>query len=160
MKLQELAPENKVEGYGYFAFNTHDALWLYGEDHKKDSESVYIFWCGSNDWAKDGVISTEMDHVIPEIDLFLWNGKIDKYIVIGQTKSASMRGGVDGTETYYKTVNDQLYEYYGDHFLNIADLISIETGFGPDNGHLTQESYDLVAEAVYEKLKEMNYLYN
>lgn len=159
-KLKEITGNN-VEGFGYYGYNTHDIFWFFSdEEHgnqKKDPGKVYVFWCGSNDWVVNGVGNTDASSVISQIDNFLANGGINKYIVMGTTQRLELRGDSDDYNLY-DMINAQLQDHYKEHYFNVTDIISIKTGYGPDRIHLTQESYDNVAEKLAEKLREMNYL--
>nr|MCR5357763.1 SGNH/GDSL hydrolase family protein [Lachnospiraceae bacterium] len=132
-----------VEGFGYYGYYTHDILWKWGEDGgKKDPGTVYVFWCGSCDFRES---QNETATVIKEIDTFLKNGKLDKYIVMGTTPRSEL--GVEGA----KNVNGKLEDKYGDKYLDILEYVE----FGPDKLHLTEASYHKIAEVVYDKIKEL-----
>ncbi|MBR5407353.1 MAG: hypothetical protein IK111_06875 [Lachnospiraceae bacterium] len=132
-----------VEGFGYYGFYTHDILWKWGNDGgEKDPDTVYVFWVGSCDFRESqGAVTT----VIKEIDTFLRNGHLDKYIVMGTTPREEL--GVSGA----RNVNQKLEDKYGDKYLDILPYVV----FGPDNLHLTESSYRAIAEVVYNKLKEL-----
>ena len=131
-----------VEGYGYYGYNTHDILWKFGEDGgEKDPSRIYIFWVGSNDFYAS---PANIDNVIEEIDSFMEKGNLDKYLVLGTTN----RGDMDPDA--YKEINRQFAETYGDNYL---DIMPVEYGY--DGVHLTEASYKAVAEAVYDKLREL-----
>lgn len=152
-----------IEGYGYYGYKTHDIFWVYvdenHENQKKDPAKTYVFWVGSNDWVVDGKTNDDAQTVIDEIDSFVSGGGITKYIVLGTTARYELRkdyksnGGVD----LYQSINDQLKEHYGDKYLDVNSVISIDDGYGPDNIHLTQESYNEVASLVDKKIKEMGW---
>ena len=152
---------NVVEGYGYYGYNTHDILWKYGETLNgagKDADAIYIFWCGSNDWVDDHVANTETGGVISEIDNFLANNgnPISKYIVIGTTARYQLREGA-----LYEVINASLSGHYGAHYMDVNSFISQDVengGYVIDQVHLTQESYDKVADAVFSKLKALGYI--
>ncbi|MCR4739270.1 MAG: SGNH/GDSL hydrolase family protein [Lachnospiraceae bacterium] len=161
VKLAELSGAT-VEGYGYYGFTTHDILWSYtAPQHagqEKDPSKIYVLWCGSNDWTPGGEPNTETAGVISEMDSFLAGGNIDKYLILGTTARHELRGS-DTEPERYKIINEDLKAHYGDRFLEVNGVISTETGYVADETHLTQESYDAVAEIVYEKLKDMGYLH-
>ncbi len=145
-----------VEGYGMYFYPTHDIFWVYTDsDHFNqtiDPKKTYIFWVGSNDWAGDNIPNTETSGVIAEIDRFLnLEGTINNYIVIGTTARYEL-----GPEMA-KTINSSLAAKYKEHYLDILDVIG-PNGYGPDKVHLTQEAYDAVAHAVYEKLISLGYI--
>lgn len=136
-----------VDGYGYYGYVSHDCLWKFGQDGGvKDPNTLYIFWVGSNDF-REGV--KETDTVIYEIDNFLANGNLTRYLVLGTTNREEIR---DNGE--YIEINNKLAEYYKDRFLDIMPYVE----FGPDMLHLTKESYTRVGDAVYEKLHSMGEL--
>ena len=152
-----------IEGYGYYGYKTHDIFWVYvdeeHENQKKDSNKTYVFWVGSNDWVVDGKTNDNADSVIGEIDSFVSGGNITKYIVLGTTARYELRKDYkenNGTDLY-QSINDKLKEHYGDKYLDVNTVISIEDGYGPDNIHLTQESYDAVAELVNKKIDDMGW---
>lgn len=152
-----------IEGYGYYGYKTHDIFWVYvdeeHENQKKDSNKTYVFWVGSNDWVVDGKTNDNADSVIDEIDSFVSGGNITKYIVLGTTARYELRKDYkenNGTDLY-QSINDKLKEHYGDKYLDVNTVISIEDGYGPDNIHLTQESYDAVAELVNKKIDDMGW---
>lgn len=152
-----------IEGYGYYGYKTHDIFWVYvdeeHENQKKDSNKTYVFWVGSNDWVVDGKTNDNADSVIGEIDSFVSGGNITKYIVLGTTARYELRKDYkenNGTDLY-QSINDKLKEHYGDKYLDVNTVISIEDGYGPDNIHLTQKSYDAVAELVNKKIDDMGW---
>ncbi|MCR5421683.1 MAG: hypothetical protein K6E98_11805 [Lachnospiraceae bacterium] len=137
--LKEISGWN-VKGYGYYGYNTHDILWAYGEyGGIKNPEYIYIFWVGSNDFYES---PANISKVIEEIDKFIANVKIDKYLVLGTTNRGDMAPDA------YKSINSEFDNKYGNNYLDIMPYIK----YGPDNIHLTEESYKEVAEAVYDKL--------
>lgn len=152
-----------IEGYGYYGYKTHDIFWVYvdenHENQKKDPAKTYVFWVGSNDWVVDGKTNDDAQTVIDEIDSFVSDGGITKFIVLGTTARYELRkdyksnNGVD----LYQSINDQLKEHYGDKYLDVNSVISTDDGYGPDNIHLTQESYNEVASLVDNKIKEMGW---
>ncbi|MBQ6319594.1 MAG: SGNH/GDSL hydrolase family protein [Lachnospiraceae bacterium] len=154
-KLQKMV-NIPVEGYGMYGFNTHDAIWTYtDEEHYNqiaDPEKIYIFWLGSNDWVTDDGINSNTEPVIKEIDRFLnlEDGGIQNYIVLGTTSRWRL-------EDLYIPINKDLADHYGEHYMDVIDIIN-KYGYSPDNTHLSQESYNAIAVAVYEKLKELGYL--
>lgn len=144
-----------VEGYGLYGYKTNTIFWVYVDgDHynqEVDPDNTYIFWVGSNDWVVDGVPNADTAPVISQIDDFLTKfGTIDKYIVIGTTSRYELGD-------MYKSINKDLAAHYGDHYLDVIDIIN-KYGYGSDNIHLTQATYDAVAKAVYEKLKQLGYI--
>jgi lysophospholipase L1-like esterase len=50
----------------------------------------------------------------------------------------------------YKEINRRFAEVYGNNYL---DILPVEYGY--DGVHLTEASYRSVAEAVYDKLREL-----
>lgn len=145
-----------VEGYGMYFHTTHDIFWVYTDsehlNRKIDPNKTYIFWVGSNDWAGDNVPNTETSGVISEIDRFLnLEGSIENYIVIGTIARHEL-----GPEMA-KTINRSLEAKYKEHYLDILDVVGPD-GYGPDRIHLTQEAYDAVAVAVYDKLISLGYI--
>ena len=165
VKLSEISGFN-VEGYGFYGYKTHDIFWVYTdeehENQKKDPGKIYVFWVGSNDWVIDGITNDDAESVINEIDSFVNGGGITNYLVLGTTaryelrsdyagygKAANLNAGTD----VYKVINDKLKAHFGDKYLDVNEVIPLDTGYGPDNIHLTQESYDAVARLVYEKLR-------
>lgn len=169
IKLAQLSGRN-VEGYGYYGYNTHDIFWVYvdeaHENQKKDPNKTYVFWVGSNDWVVDGATNDDAGKVISEIDSFVSGGGITKYIVLGTTARYELRSdyrGYNGAENanigkdMYSLINQQLSGHYGEKYLDVNTVISTEGGYGPDNIHLTQASYDAVADLVYKKVIELGY---
>ena len=131
-----------VEGYGYFGYYAGEIFWKYGEDDGiKDPGRLYIFWVGSNDFrdSPDNITT-----VIWEIDKFLTNGNLDKYLVLGTTN----RGDMDPTA--YIEINRRFEEKYKDRYLDIIPYVQ----YGPDGVHLTEDSYRAIGEAVYKKITE------
>lgn len=145
-----------VEGYGMYGFNTHDVLWVYTDkDHYNqiaDPDKTYIFWLGSNDWVTSEAINSNTEPVIKEIDRFLnlEDGGIQDYIVLGTTSRWRLGD-------LYIPINNDLAEHYGEHYMDVIDIIN-KYGYSSDNTHLSQESYDAIAAAVYEKLKTLGYI--
>lgn len=144
-----------VEGYGLYGYNTHDIFWVYlDEDHfnqEVDPQKTYVFWVGSNDWVVDGIPNSETSGVINEIDSFLnRGGGISNYIVLGTTSRINLGD-------LYIPINKELKSHYGQHYMDVIDIIN-KYGYTPDNTHLSQESYDAIAAAVYEKLKSLGYI--
>ncbi len=144
-----------VEGVGLYGYNTHDIFWVYTDSTQMnrtiDPKKTYIFWVGSNDWVKQEGVNTDTSGVIAETDRFLsLEGAVDNYIVIGTTARYELGD-------MYKTINKSLADKYGKHYLDVIDVIG-KDGYGPDKIHLTQKAYDAVAQAVYEKLKELGYI--
>ena len=144
-----------VEGHGFYGWNTHDVLWAYTAKEQlgqiADPHKTYIFWLGSNDWVVDGEPNTDTAPVIKEIDRFLHlEGNIPNYIVIGTTSRHRLKD-------LYLPINADLEEHYKEHYMDVIDIINWY-GYSPDKTHLSQECYDAVAEAVYEKLKDLGYI--
>lgn len=154
VKLQSLVP-NKVEGYGLYGYNTHDIFWVYkDEDHYDqtvDPNKIYIFWVGSNDWCPIDGENTNTAPVIAEIDSLLQSGGVKDYIVMGTTQR--WRLGLERAQI----INAALSAHYGSHYMDVIDIIA-RNGFSEDNTHLSQASYDAIAEAVYGKLKALGYI--
>ncbi|MCR5301635.1 MAG: SGNH/GDSL hydrolase family protein [Lachnospiraceae bacterium] len=142
-----------VEGYGFYGYKTHDILWVYTDsDHMNqtiDPDKIYIFWVGSCDWANDGDPNSDTAPVINDVDRFIAEGGIDKYIMIGTT-SRHILGDL------YVPINNDLKAHYGEHYMDVIDLIN-QYGYSEDNTHLSQASYDAIADAVFEKLKSLGY---
>lgn len=149
----------KVEGFGYYGYNTHDIMWCYRDETQAnqtvDPSKVYVFWVGANDWVHDGIVSTEVDGVNAEVDAILAKG-VEDYIVIGTIARKELREKIDN-RIAYEIINDKLEEKYGEHYMDVIDIIT-ETGYGPDDVHLRQEAYDRVAGAVRDKLKSLKYI--
>lgn len=157
VRLQTLCGDRAlVEGFGYYAFVSNDIFWRYCYDYKtgeaKDPEKVYVIWVGSNDFALAQDKSTVVAEVEAEIDKFVGD-KISRYIVLSHLPRAESMPG-----DWYKVINAELAAHYGDRFLDITSCASVPDGFLPDEVHLTQESYDNVAAAVYNKLIQMGYI--
>ncbi|MCR4654713.1 MAG: hypothetical protein K5770_00560 [Lachnospiraceae bacterium] len=157
VKLQGLCGDRAfVEGFGYYGFVSDDIFWRYGHDYTggeaKNPEKVYVIWVGSNDFALAQDKSTVVPKVEAEIDKFVGD-KISKYIVLSHLPRAESMPG-----DWYKEINAELKAHYKDRFLDITSCAGIPDGFLPDKVHLTQESYDNVAGAVYSKLLEMGYI--
>lgn len=132
-----------VTGAGYFGYRTDEIFWSYTEfGGVKDPSSIYVFWVGSNDFARS------VDNIYPvmdSIDHFMEIDNLKKYLVLGTTN----RGDMDPNA--YKGINQKFEEKYGDNYLDIMPYVE----YGPDNIHLTESSSKAVAEAVYNKLKEL-----
>lgn len=129
-----------IIGYGYYGHNTHDLLWRYGEDGgKKNSENIYVFWAGSNDFVNS---ENGINDVLYEINRFVEAGNIDKYIVMGTTDREAL-----GREKAV-AINSMLKQAYGSKYLDILDYVE----FGPDQTHLTVNSYSRIADVVYNKI--------
>ena len=144
-----------VEGYGIYGACTHDIFWLYlDEGHynqEPDPDKVYVFWVGSNDWVADGVPNTDTSKVIGEIDTFIKRESgVKNYIVIGTTSRYELGD-------MYIPINKELSAHYGNHYMDVIDIIN-KYGYSSDNIHLSQESYDAIAAAVYDKLKSLGYI--
>ncbi|MBO4903867.1 MAG: SGNH/GDSL hydrolase family protein, partial [Lachnospiraceae bacterium] len=154
VKLQSLVPD-KVEGYGLYGYNTHDIFWVYRDENhyhqSVDPNKIYIFWVGSNDWCPIDGENTNTAPVIAEIDSFLQSGGVKDYIVMGTTQR--WRLGLERAQI----INAALASHYGSHYMDVIDIIA-RNGFSEDNTHLSQASYDAIAEAVYDKLKELGYI--
>lgn len=137
-----------VEGYGYYGYSAHDCLWSYTapqhDNQQKDPSALYILWVGSNDFrdARAGAV----DGVIAEMTDFLVSGEIGRYLIVGTTDREEIRYTGD-----YKVINQKLEEYYGDRFIDIMPYRE----FGPDNLHLTKESYENIGDAIRAKLVQM-----
>ena len=158
VKLQKKLTANNeivpVYGLGLWGKNTSEIFSEYRSKRTIDPNKVYVFWVGSNDWVLYDRIITDISDVADKTDSFLSkNGGVDKYIVIGTTS----RYELDRKNEAWRTINAALKDHYGEHYLDIMDIIQTY-GIGPDRTHLTQASYDKIAEAVYNKIKELNYL--
>jgi lysophospholipase L1-like esterase len=57
----------------------------------------------------------------------------------------------------YIPINNDLKAHYNEHYMDVIDIIN-KYGYSPDGTHLSQESYDAIAAAVYEKLKSLDYI--
>lgn len=152
-----------IEGYGYYGYNTHDIFWVYvdenHENQRKDPAKTYVFWVGSNDWVVDGKTNDNAEAVIAEIDSFVSGGNITKYIVLSTTARYELRADYpsnDGKDMH-QLINDKLQKHYGEKYLDVNSVIGIDDGYGPDNIHLTQKSYDDVAKLVDEKIRQMGW---
>ena len=143
-----------VEGYGMYGYNTHDIFWVYTDEsqlnQKIDPDKAYIFWVGSNDWAPADSVNSDTAPVIAEIDSFIARGGLKNYIVLGTTSRWRLGD-------LYISINNDLAAHYGSHYMDVIDIIN-KYGYSPDNTHLSQESYDAIAAAVYEKLKALGYI--
>lgn len=157
--LRKLSGLN-VEGYGFYGYNTNDIFWVYRDETQKnqkvDNSKLYIFWVGSNDWVLDSGSNCDVAPVMERIDSFIASGNLKDYIIMGATARIGLRGEYNG-KPLYDIINAELSKHYGSHFLDIQKTITMN-GFGPDNTHLKQDAYDRVAGAVYDKLKEMEYV--
>lgn len=143
--LAEISGLNVI-GYGYYGCITHDILWKFGEEGGiKDPDVIYVYWVGSNDFHES---PEQIKYVIEETDRFNNQAGIDKYLFLGTTT----RGDMDPNACI--GINNNLEEYYGEHYLDIMPYVE----YGPDGVHLTEDSYRKVAEAVYDKLIDLNYL--
>lgn len=154
VKLQSLIP-NKVEGYGLYGYNTHDIFWVYKDkdhyDQTVDPNKIYIFWVGSNDWCPIDGENTDTAPVTAQIDEFLHTAGVKDYIVMGTTQR--WRLGLERAQI----INAALSAHYGSHYMDVIDIIA-RNGFSEDNTHLSQASYDAIAEAVCNKLKALGYI--
>ena len=143
-----------VEGYGFWGYNTHDIFWAYQDTYgqKVDPNKIYILWVGSCDWVVDGVSpNSKTGPVISEIDNFLSkNGGVRNYIVLGTTSRHRLG------DRYIK-INKDLSDHYGSHYMDVIDIIN-KYGYSSDRTHLSQASYNAIADAVYNKLKSLKYL--
>ncbi len=147
---------NIVEGFGYYGFVTSDIFWRYTEFYEngepKDPEKIYVLWVGSNDFALASDPVSALPEVMGQIDRFL-GADLKKYIVLSHLPRAETKPG-----DIYKSINEGLKAGYGDHFLDITACASVPEGFNQDEVHLTQQSYDNVADAVFDKLIQMGYI--
>ena len=144
-----------VEGYGFYGYNTHDIFWVYTDEtqlaQQIDPAKVYIVWVGSCDWAPSEGPNANTAPVIKQIDDFLaHNGGVKNYIVIGTT--SRLRLG-----DLYIPINNDLKAHYGIHYMDCIDIIN-KFGYSEDRTHLSQASYDSIADAVYDKLKALGYI--
>lgn len=158
-KLKKIISENSlnvpVQGMGLWGYNTREIFTTYKRNNQIDPNKTYIFWVGSNDWVNDDGPNTNTGPVIEQINEFLSeNGGVNQYIVIGTTARWKLKN-----ENRYITINTALKEEYDDNYMDVISIIEREgNGYSSDNTHLTQASYDAIAEAVYDKLVELNYL--
>ena len=147
---------NVVEGFGYYAYVTSDIFWRYCEYYEngepKDPEKVYVLWVGSNDFALASDPLSAVAEVEAQIDSFVGD-RLKKYIVLSHLPRTETIPG-----DTYKHINTALKEKYKSRFLDITSCAPFPEGFQGDGVHLTQQSYDKVAEAVYYKLMEMGYI--
>ncbi len=160
-KLKKIIGENSlnvpVQGMGLWGKNTKEIFTEYTRKNEIDPNRTYIFWVGSNDWV-GRTTNTDTEPVIQQIDDFLdQNGGVSQYIVIGTTSRKKLRKKYDDELCYYDKINIDLKNTYGEHYLDVIGIIN-EHGYSPDDIHLTQASYDAIAEAVYDKLVELEYL--
>ncbi len=144
-----------VEGYGFYGHNTHDIFWMYRDETQKgqeiDPDKVYIFWVGSCDWCPDEGPNADTAPVISQIDNFLaQNGGVNNYIVIGTTSRWRLGD-------LYVPINNDLAAHYGSHYMDCINIIN-RYGYSEDNTHLSQASYDAIADAVCDKLKALGYI--
>ena len=157
-RLQKLCAErgDVVEGFGYYAYVTSDIFWRYDEFYEngdpKDPQKVYVLWVGSNDFALSPDPLSAVSEVTAQIDKFVGGG-IDKYIVLSHLPRAET--APDGL---YIRINEALRAKYGERFLDITSCAPFPEGYQSDSVHLTQSSYDNVADAVYDKLIRMGYI--
>lgn len=158
VKLAELSG-HEVEGFGFYGNNAHDILWRFRDETQEnqsiDPDKVYVFWIGANDWVHDGVVSTDVTHVNEEVDTFISKG-VEDYIVLGTIARKELREFI-GDVPAFAIIDYQLMEHYGDRYMGVSEVITLD-GYGPDDIHLTQDAYDRVAQAVYDKLMDMNYI--
>ncbi|MBR4575087.1 MAG: InlB B-repeat-containing protein [Lachnospiraceae bacterium] len=142
-----------VEGYGFYGYKTREIFDAYQYDcgQSIDPGKIYIFWVGSCDWVDDGRANSETGPVIAQIDDFLCKkGRIKNYIVLGTTSRHRL-----GNK--YIPINRDLSEHYGSHYMDVIDIIN-RYGYSSDRTHLSQASYDAIADAVYDKMKRLGYL--
>lgn len=152
-KLQKLV-DVFVDGYGFYGDKTNEIFYMYLDvdrcNQEVDPNKTYIFWVGSNDWVWDGSANADTAPVIEKIDSFLAKGPVTNYIVIGTTSRIDIGD-------LYISINKDLEEHYKEHYMDVIDIINTY-GYSEDQVHLSQASYDAVAEAVYEKLKALGYI--
>lgn len=159
VRLAKLSGRN-VEGFGFYGHDTGGVLWMYGAEawanQTTDPTKTYVFWVGSNNWVQSGgIINDDTDAVIERLNSFVEGYGIEHYIFLGTTARKELRNNINGVPAY-KSINSKLEKYYGERYMDVIDVIG-ENGYGPDEIHLTQEAYDKVADAVYKKLKKLNY---
>ncbi|MCR5788341.1 MAG: SGNH/GDSL hydrolase family protein [Lachnospiraceae bacterium] len=149
-RLAMLCDKNPVEGHGYYAYFTDDIFHTYLESAEKDPDHIYVLWVGSNDFTyrDDGAY----EDVMASIDAFLGED-LKKFVVLSTPPRYELREG-----DVFSKINQALAAHYGEHYVEFTDRIPVPEGFSGDQIHLSQESYDLVADAVYEKLKELKYI--
>lgn len=149
-RLAMLCDKNPVEGHGYYAYFTDDIFRTYLESAEKDPEHIYVLWVGSNDFTYRDEGAYE--DVMASIDAFLGED-LKKFVVLSTPPRYELREG-----DVFSKINQALAAHYGEHYVEFTDRIPVPEGFSGDQIHLSQESYDLVADAVYEKLKELKYI--
>ena len=145
-----------VEGLGLYGKKTGYILEKYKNNHTVSPDIVYVFWVGSNDWVDwgaDPVVNTDTSGVIKKIDRFLLSeaGFCGKYIVIGTTDRKTL--GRDNAIT----INKALKSHYKNHYVDILAIID-KCGYSSDKTHLSQRSYNAIADMIYEKIREMKYV--
>ena len=88
-----------------------------------------------------------------KIDRFLLSeaGFCGKYIVIGTTDRKTL--GRDNAIT----INKALKSHYKNHYVDILAIID-KCGYSSDKTHLSQRSYNAIADMIYEKIREMKYV--
>lgn len=152
---------HKVEEYGFYGYNTHDIFWVYRDETQKnqtvDSKKVYIFWVGSNDFVVDKIPNCDASLVIEEIDKIINAGELYDYLVLGTTARIELRVDNEEGVKMYDAVNRQFEEHYKEHYLDVLDIIT-DKGYGPDSIHLTMDAYERVANAVYDRLINLQYI--
>lgn len=146
-----------VEGYGFYGYNTHDIFWVYTDDsqynQETDKDKFYILWVGSNDWVRHKEpVNTDIEPIVAEIEHFLSRGPVEDYLILGTTKRKELREEIDGRPAY-EIINEKLKAYYGNRYMDVNDVIDDENGYVEDSIHLTQESYDRVAEKIGKLLQ-------
>ncbi len=146
-----------VEGYGFYGYNTHDIFWVYTDDsqynQETDKDKFYILWVGSNDWVRHKEpVNTDIEPIVAEIEHFLSRGPVENYLILGTTKRKELREEIDGRPAY-EIINEKLKAYYGNRYMDVNDVIDDENGYVEDSIHLTQESYDRVAEKIGKLLQ-------
>ncbi len=158
-RLKKLCADRNVtvEGHGYYGYFTRDIFSTYigscKDGKAKDPSKVFVIWVGSNDYSDPGEDRAEMiARVDREIDNFVGN-EINKYIVVSHPPRVETV-----QDDYYKVVNEDLKNHYGDRFLDITSCAPFPEGLVGDGIHLNQQAYDKVADAVYNKLAAMGYI--
>ena len=138
------------------------------ENYNGENE-VAIIWSGTNDIAENG---ETIEKTIQGINMMIARLKSNKYIVVGLTSKA-----------YHSDIDDKNFRLateFKDHFVNVRDymlsygledsgitateqdLTDIENGEIPtslrvDDVHGNDYFYDIVAQLVYKKGKELGY---
>lgn len=128
-----------------------------------DSSNVYIIWTNSNFNGQHGTdVNTVTNGVVNKIKEGIINKGIDKYIVVGTQNSKETKSAFNDT---YTEINRILADNFGDHFLDINDIVvagplsSNDWGsdWCSDRIHFSDSGYTKVADAIANKIREMGY---